>query len=755
MALCILVPLFAGVKFVKFYTSRDIRGCIDTFVHSEGIGLAKCIGMQFENVPRELERLSSVLSSDDLEDPKKLTEKLQSFKRQNPNIAYATIYDTEGKFVASSLYGTEADLLSVKKPSADGEIKYGFEQLKDNSVVVFCGVLRDFTVGDGSKKFCLQLGLKWQQYEKYVQGLRPGAFPRAIYVISPSCVRHISQNSLPKGALEQRYTVALGLHLASRIHKIDDGLFNITIESVGFRICKNKVKMPEKMKGSELFVVTATDDGAVETLSQAIFTRMLSMFSFVVSLWVMFCIAAAVFYINATTRLAIANTITDSTPLATVVFRASDGKITKINLSATTMFRITKDDMDKVNVWDFFIEEHNQKYVSNAISSGINVLNYEMQLRSVDGAYFWSICSASPIDIGENQVLLAVLDINNRKEMEKKLANNAALLEKQVAERTADLEIKAKELENSNSLLESAKMTADQANDAKSKFLTSVSNELKTPLNAIIGYGEILYEEAMDRKDSVSSDDLQKIIGSAKHLLSLIDEIMDLSSIEAGKTQLFFQNIDIAGVIQDVEGIAMPLITEHDNSLLLEYSKNIGMMYTDVTKLRQCILNLLSNAAKFTEFGKVTMRITGIVENGVDYVEFSVIDTGIGIDPDRIGNIFLPFQKNDSEQSGAGLGLSVTKKYVELMGGTVAVESEFGAGSKFTIKIPRVCVVKSSEFLDVKNQSEDEVLEAVEVLEEDETTDDEILEAETPSQEDAEANSFARRSELSVDDDSV
>ena len=329
----------------------------------------------------------------------------------------------------------------------------------------------------------------------------------------------------------------------------------------------------------------------------------------------------------------------------------------------------------------------------------------EMQAQSFGGANFWAISAACPIEIkGDRYVVLAMQDINRRKEIEKKLATNAELLEKQVAERTADLEVKAKELENSNALLEKARLSADKANDAKSKFLTSMSNELKTPLNAIIGYAEILQEEALDRKDTVSSDDLRKIIGAAKHLLSLIDEILDLSKIEEGKTQMFFENADIASIIKDVEGVTMPLVADHNNSLFLEYPRDIGVMYTDVTKVRQCLLNLLGNAAKFTEFGKVTLRVSPIVKSGQDFIEFAVIDNGVGIAPERIDKIFESFQENGSG-SGAGLGLSITKKYSEYLGGEVAVESEVGVGSKFMMRIPRVSNVVSNEFIEVKNQS--------------------------------------------------
>ena len=415
------------------------------------------------------------------------------------------------------------------------------------------------------------------------------------------------------------------------------------------------------------------------------------------------------FYTKTKEQLDVSTAISTATPLAIVIFRVADGKIMQINMSALTLFRINREAINEVDCWKLFLYEDDRHYISNAISSNVNVLNYEVLAQSYSGGSFWAVCSASPIEIEEQPcIILAALDINRHKEIEKKLANNAALLEVQIKERTEDLEVKAKQLEDSNALLEKSRLAADEANAAKTKFLANMSNELKTPINAIIGYSEILEEEALDRKDTVSADDLRKIISSAKHLLSLIDEILDLSSIESGKTQLFFENVDINNLIKDVESVTMPLVTNNDNSLFLEVGKNIGVMYTDATKLRQCLLNLLSNAAKFTQFGKITLRVTSVVKNGLDFIDFSVIDTGSGIAPDKIEHIFDAFQDNQNKSSGAGLGLSITKKYTEVMGGSVSVESELGVGSKFSIRIPRTATIESSDTVVVKNQQMDD-----------------------------------------------
>jgi PAS domain S-box-containing protein len=413
---------------------------------------------------------------------------------------------------------------------------------------------------------------------------------------------------------------------------------------------------------------------------------------------------------KASDQLEISKTISDNTPLAVTIFHADTGKIMQINLSAMTMFRIVTENIETFNMWDVILSDEDRNYMKNAVSSNINVLNYEVLAQGAGGGTFWSICSATPVDLEEKRyVVLASLDINRRKEIEKKLANNAELLEQQVLDRTADLENKAKELEETNIKFEKAKRQADEANAAKSKFLTNMSNEFKTPINAIIGYSEILQEEANDRKDTVSADDLRKIIGSAKHLLSLIDEILDLSKIEAGKTQISLGNANITDIIKDIEGVTMPLIADNDNTLHIECTKGIGTMYTDQTKLRQCLLNLLSNAAKFTKFGKITLRVTQVLKGGVDFIEFTVIDTGVGIASSRIETIFDPFHDKEGQNSGAGLGLSLTKKYAEHLGGSVSIESEEGVGSKFSIRVPRIATIESNEFIEIKNPADDDL----------------------------------------------
>ncbi|MDR3187235.1 MAG: PAS domain-containing sensor histidine kinase [Holosporaceae bacterium] len=712
MWMCVLIPLLIGSKLVKSSSKKDIAQCVDTFMQSEGINLSKYIALQFENTQKELNIFMAEVQSLDLDNKKETVKKIKDFIKKNNNIISINLYDKDGKFLAGTIKGEETDLGKGDRLKTKNEINYSIGQREDGLIIVNYLVLHSSPTKESKgNEFYFDITVKWGQYEKYMNEMQEGAFPRMFYIISPDCKRYVALNSLPQEALNARGVAALGMHLTSRIQNIPEGFSDQEIESIDFRVFKSEIKIPETMKGNKFFILEVTGEAALQTVMEGMFSSMSIVIISIIIIWLAFCILISKFYNASLSQLGIANTITDSTPLATVIFKASNGKIMRINLSATTALHIEEKDVKTVNIWNLFISERDKDYILSAISSNINVMNYEVLLQSFGGGSFWGICSASPIDIDdERYVVLAILDINRRKEIEKKLANNAELLEKQVLERTVDLETKAKELEESNALLEKAQKTANEANEAKSKFLTNVSSELKTPINAIIGYGEILQEEALDRKDTVSADDLRKIIGSAKHLLSLVDEILDLSKIEAGKIQLFFENADVHGIIKDVEGVTMPLITKNNNSLFLEYPKNIGVMYTDALKLRQCLLNLLSNAAKFTEFGKITLRASAVVKQGVDHIEFSIIDTGTGIDPDRISSIFDPFH-GGNKKSGAGLGLSITKKYVELLGGTILAESESGVGSKFTMRIPKICTVEANEFIEIKNQTSDEIMD--------------------------------------------
>jgi signal transduction histidine kinase/DNA-binding response OmpR family regulator len=271
----------------------------------------------------------------------------------------------------------------------------------------------------------------------------------------------------------------------------------------------------------------------------------------------------------------------------------------------------------------------------------------------------------------------------------------------------ARIEKHERTLRDVNAQLAKSEQRALAATEAKSQFLANMSHELRTPLNAILGYSEMLQEEMEENGQCKFIPDLEKIHAAARHQLSLINDILDLSKIEAGKTTLFLETFEVAGTVQDLATTLRPMVAKNGNQLEIACPADLGAMRTDQTKVRQILFNLLSNANKFTERGMIRLEVKRVISNQLSVIghtntapitdhgsliTFTLSDTGIGMTPEQLGRLFQPFAQADASTSrkhgGTGLGLAISKRFCQLMGGDLTVVTEAGKGSTFTVTLP-------------------------------------------------------------------
>jgi len=348
--------------------------------------------------------------------------------------------------------------------------------------------------------------------------------------------------------------------------------------------------------------------------------------------------------------------------------------------------------------WAVFIEQPVQEvyrplYSSIVRSSMIFVLGLVMALVA---SFFVSRRVLRPLDVlrhGVGRIGKGDLDFRlNLKtgdeieilaeefnKMTSSLQEAYAGLEKKVAERTRELVALNQKL--------------DEANRLKSQFLANVSHELRTPLNAIMGYSEMLMEDAAEAGAEQAVADLEKINTSGKHLLELINTLLDISKIEAGKMDIHLETFSVADMVKEVTAVIRPLAQKNSNRLEVQCDNDTGSMNADLTKVRQVLFNLLSNACRFTEHGTVAMHVVRESSGEADWLLFRVRDTGIGLTGEQIGRLFQEFAQAEASTArnygGTGLGLALSRRLCRMMGGDIEVESKVGEGSVFTVRLPR------------------------------------------------------------------
>ncbi|WP_052344358.1 response regulator [Bacillus ndiopicus] len=334
-------------------------------------------------------------------------------------------------------------------------------------------------------------------------------------------------------------------------------------------------------------------------------------------------------------------------------------------------------------------------YIDERMASGTGVIfNQQFLGYFISGGTLFSLITSlfgiylsNKISFKDSEIAEKTKEIYKMNEELKELNSNLELL---VKERTAQLE--------------QAHDEAIKANMVKSKFLANMSHELRTPLNAIIGYSEMLAEEAEEIGETLFVDDLSKIRNAGRHLLSLINDILDISKIEAGKMEVHYEKVAIQQLVQDVIATVRPLVDQNNNELITRIDD--GEMTTDVTKLRQILINLISNASKFTKDGTVTLTVAEEARKAQTGFSFRIQDTGIGMTAEQLEKLFQPFTQADASTTrkygGTGLGLAISQSFSEILGGEISVESELNVGSTFTCWLP----ISSVEELALANKGE-------------------------------------------------
>ncbi|WP_165435627.1 PAS-domain containing protein [Bradyrhizobium sp. Leo121] len=355
--------------------------------------------------------------------------------------------------------------------------------------------------------------------------------------------------------------------------------------------------------------------------------------------------------------------IAEAAPMAVAIVTFDDGIIRYANQRFSEMFELESSPALGVQAKTLYADPQYRERFIGALTEQGHVEGMEMLFKRAGGEEFWALIASQRVQFeGRPAMINGLADISDRKRMEGELHK--------------------------------AIWASEQATRAKSDFVASMSHELRTPLNAIIGYSEILFEDAQSSGRESEMADLRKIQDAGKHLLGLIDNVLDLSKIEAGKMTLYLETFELRPMIDSVAATVTALAKKTGNVLVVNCADEVGAIHSDLTKVRQILFNLLSNACKFTRNGTITLAALRDTNEAGDGIEFQVRDTGIGMTPDQQAKVFEAFTQADESTNraygGTGLGLAITRSFCRLLGGDVTLTSEAGKGTTFVVRLPAV-----------------------------------------------------------------
>ena len=355
--------------------------------------------------------------------------------------------------------------------------------------------------------------------------------------------------------------------------------------------------------------------------------------------------------------------IAEAAPMAVAIVTFDDGIIRYANQRFSEMFELESSPALGVQAKSLYADPQYRERFIGALTEHGHVEGMEMLFKRAGGEEFWALMASQRVQFeGRPAMINGLADISDRKRMEGELHK--------------------------------AIWASEQATRAKSDFVASMSHELRTPLNAIIGYSEILFDDAQSSGRESEMADLRKIQDAGKHLLGLIDNVLDLSKIEAGKMTLYLETFELRPMIDSVAATVTALAKKTGNVLVVDCADEVGAIHSDLTKVRQTLFNLLSNACKFTRNGTITLAALRDTDEAGDWIEFQVRDTGIGMTPEQQAKVFEAFTQADDSTTrnygGTGLGLAITKSFCRLMGGDVTLTSEAGKGTTFMVRLPAV-----------------------------------------------------------------